>query len=128
MLAEEVRNGREGTEREASSTLKAARDICDEAEKANRDFSDDERQKVAGYLKEASDLKAQLKKAEGDESLRKQILELGEGIEIAQKSGKTLQAVAAGNGATIGEQFVNAPEFKEWLSRFQRANPRQLKG
>jgi len=109
--------------------LKAARDICDEAEKANRDFSDEERQKVAGYLKEASDLKAQIKKAEGDEALRAQILELGEGIEVAQKGSQTLQAVVAGKGATIGEQFINAPEFKDWLGRFPNGRiPDSAKG
>jgi HK97 family phage major capsid protein len=109
--------------------LQDARAICEVAEKADRDFTAEERDQVSRLMKEAADLKGKLKSLEGDEALKKQIAEMGEGIEMAQKGGQTPQAVAAGKGATLGEQFINAPEFKDWLGRFPNGRiPDSAKG
>ena len=95
-----------------NTALMAARAICDEAEKGSRDFTDDERGKVAGYLKEAADLKVQIEKAEGDAELRRQINELGKGLEHSNR----LDA-QPGEGKTLGERFVNAELFKSWFAQ-----------
>jgi len=57
--------------------LLAAKGICEEAEQAGRDFTDEERVKVAGYLNEATAVKDELKKLEGDDEFRRQLEALG---------------------------------------------------
>jgi len=99
------------------AALKAARDICDVVDQAKRDFTPEERQKVTGYLTEAGTLKAQIKAKEGDEDLRKQILDLGAGISLNDAPPTKKDPVRPGKGKTIGEQFVDSPQFKEWLGR-----------
>lgn len=102
------------------AALKAARDIAAKAEAENREFTAEERTQVASHLAEAKKLKAKLSEEEGDEELKKSILSLSEGVELAEgQSGavKTAERVLAnpGRGKSIGEQFVNSPEFKNWL-------------
>jgi HK97 family phage major capsid protein len=96
------------------AALVAARTICDEAEKAGRDLNADERVKVQGYVEEAGKLKVQVKTAEGDDALRKALDDLGVGIETTERKAAT----GGGKGRTIGEQFVNAKSFQEWMERF----------
>jgi HK97 family phage major capsid protein len=112
------------------AALKAARDICDVAEEAKRDFTAEERQKVTGYMTEAGKLKAAIKLAEGDAELRKQILDLGAGIGLNDAPPSKQEPVRPGRGKTIGEQFVEAPQFKDWLSRIAPSGqiPDQAKG
>jgi len=102
------------------AALLAGKAICDTADEAKRDFTDEERQKVAGYLTEAGQWKEKIKAAEGDEALRKAVLDLGAGLELGGNGGGDPQAVgglAAQRGATIGAQFVNAPAFKAWMKQ-----------
>lgn len=111
------------------TALKAARDICDAVDGEKRDFTDEERQKVKGYLDEAKDLKAKIKDAQDDEALRKTITDLGEGLELVGKSDKTPDAVEAGRGKSIGEMFVESAGFKEWIARFPNGRiPDSAKG
>ena len=84
-----------------TKTLLAARAICDEADKAGRDFTAEERQKLEGHLSEAKGLKEQITKIEGDEELRKQFAGMGMGLTDGHQSGGDAQP-AAGKG-TIGE-------------------------
>lgn len=86
--------------------LLAARAICDEAEKANRDFTPDERQKVAGYMAEAKALKDQIAQAEGDADIRRMVAEFSSGMPLAQT-----------RGGTIGEQFAGSEAYKGWLTQ-----------
>lgn len=100
------------------AALLAARAICDAADEAKRDFTDEERQKVAGYLTEAKQWKEKIKTAEDDEALRKAVLDLGAGLDMGGDGGQpALGGLAALKGATIGAQFVNAPAFKAWMKQ-----------
>ncbi len=100
------------------ATLLEARAISEVAEKdGNRDFTSDERQKVANLLEEAGKLKAQIKAAEGDEELRKSIQALGADFDMAAGGQKQQPRVPNGKGETLGEQFVNSSEFKDWMTR-----------
>jgi HK97 family phage major capsid protein len=111
------------------TALKAASTICDAVDKDEREFTAEERQQVKGHLEEAAKLKKQIEGAKGDADLRKTIAELGEGIELASKDGNKLAAEAAGRGKTLGEQFVEAQAFKDWLSRFPNGRiPDSVKG
>ncbi len=101
------------------AALLAASTICKAAEDANRDFTTEEREQVQKHLKEAADLKEQIKAAEGDVSLRKQIADLGAGLELGGAKGTPRPGlVLPGNGKTVGEQFVEAQAYKEWLAKF----------
>jgi HK97 family phage major capsid protein len=110
--------------------LKAARDICDVVDQAKRDFTAEERQKVTGYLEEAGKLKAAIKLAEGDAALKAAILDLGAGVSLNDAPAAKQDPVRPGRGKSIGEQFVAAPQFKEWLSRIAPSGqiPDQAKG
>jgi HK97 family phage major capsid protein len=95
-----------------------ARAVADAAEKESRDFTDEERQKVKGLMDEAGNLKRQIKQTEDDEALRKQINELGAGIEFkSQGAGERGPGVPAGRGQTLGERFVESEQFKGWLKQ-----------
>lgn len=111
-----------------AAALTAASAICKTAEDEKRDFTDDERQKVAGYLKEAKGYKAQLKQHEDDEAMRKALAELGVGL--APESTPAGGPVAAGRGMNIGEQFVSAEAYKAWLAQVAPNGqmPEKMKG
>jgi HK97 family phage major capsid protein len=87
-----------------------ARAICEQAEKENRDFTPEERQQVAGYMEEAKTLKAQLKAAEGDAALRAAVADFA--AELGAQPDPVQAAIIKG---TLGERFVNAPEFQAWI-------------
>ncbi len=88
-----------------------ARAICETAEAEKRDFTAEERGKVAGFLEEAKRLKGELQAAEGDVALRAALAEFaGEDKAVKADPGK------AGLDGTVGERFVNSPEFKAWLA------------
>ena len=112
------------------AALIPARDIAAEAEKADRDFTPEERQKVQGYIEEAGKIKAQIKELEGDEALRTQIAEMGAGLEMRQSQGGRMTSVPRGKGQTIGEQFVNSPQFIAWMKQIAPSGmiPESAKG
>jgi len=80
-------------ETELLLNLKAAQKLCDDCDREDRDFTDDERSKVAAYLAEARRVKTEIsnlegedpgqKKAKQDEEMRDFILNLGKGLEAA---------------------------------------------
>jgi len=105
--------------------LTSAREITVEAEKAERDFTADERQKVQAYIEEAARLKEQLKAVDNDEALKEQIEVMGEGLERREA---VLPARA--KRGTIGERFVNNPQFQAWLKQVAPGGviPESVKG
>lgn len=94
-----------------------AREIADAAEKGERDFTADEKAKLEGLLKAASDLKAQIQKAEGDAEVLRQIAQLGEGIGLAEQPERQGNGYLAGQGKSLGERFTNAKAFQDWLKQ-----------
>ena len=109
-----------GLKEKLQTALLAAKAVCDTADEAKRDFTEDERQKVAGYLTEAKQWKEKIKAAQGDEALRKAVLDLGAGLELGGNGGgqpASARALDVLKGATVGAQFVNAPAFKAWMKQ-----------
>lgn len=98
--------------------LKEARDICDLAEKENRDFTTEERSKVSDLLTDAKKAKDDLKTLQGDEAMRKSLLNLGEGIEFV--NGKSDNGGGQRRALSMGEHFTQA---KEWLDWFKQMAP-----
>lgn len=98
--------------------LLAMRATSDDAEKSGRDFTAEEREMLKRQANEVADLKGKIKAAEGDAALRKQILELGAGIEYRAQGDQSRQPRApAGRGKSIGEQFVEAEAYKAWYKQ-----------
>jgi HK97 family phage major capsid protein len=106
-----------------------ARAICDLCEKEKRDFTADERTKVSALLADATKLKGEIKAEEGDAALKQAILDLGAGIEMGGAR-PAQQSVPAGRGKSIGEQFIEAPAFKEWMKHIAPSGsiPESTKG
>jgi len=92
-----------------------ARAIADLAEKEGRDFTAEEREQIEKLLKAARDLKAELEEARKDEAMRKELLDLDAEFQAGAK--KTLPAGKAGKTGTIGQRFVESPEFKRWMEQ-----------
>jgi HK97 family phage major capsid protein len=94
-----------------------ARAICERAEKEGREFTAEERQQVKAFMDEAAQLKAQIKTEADDAALKAAIAgfeaELGGAGDASDKQ-KARLAEAAVKGS-IGQRFVDAPEFKAWL-------------
>jgi HK97 family phage major capsid protein len=112
------------------AALLAARAICDAAEEAKRELTADERQKVEAALKEAKGYKDQLKTIEGDEELKRQILEMGAGIELNERTPSQQPGVPAGKGQTLGERYVNSAAFQAWMKQVAPGGqiPESLRG
>lgn len=126
MTLTELREKRKGT-------LLAARAICDAVDGEKRDFTDEERKQVSGFMEEANKFKAQIAQAEGDANLRKMASEMGEEIEAEAAAGKAREngksAAKPGEGKTLGERFVTAQAFNDWLKRFPNGRiPDSAKG
>lgn len=97
-----------------------ARAICDLCEKDGRDFTAEERQKVTGYMTEAKDLKQQVQVARDDADMRKMVAEMGEGLDFSQGASQRRDGQGAAPAAkgTIGQRFVNAEAFTNWMGQF----------
>lgn len=100
------------------TALSAARDIAAKAEGENRDFTAEERETVAKCLKDANELKGQLKQAKSDADMVDQIGRLGEGIEFDENGSKRRGPTPAAAEGTIGERFVKSAEWQAFMKRF----------
>lgn len=92
--------------------LQEARNVCDVVDQAGRDFTTEERAKVAELLEGAKQIKARIKEVQDDDAMRKQILDLGEGIEAIAPAGQDGRKRRI---LTLGEEFTGAKEWQEWL-------------
>lgn len=95
------------------SALQTARDIAKAAEDAGRDFTTEERAKVADLLEGAKAVKARVKDLKGDQEMRDAIATMGEGIDVAEE-GK-----GGGKGKakrqSLGSLFTTDPAWQAWL-------------
>jgi len=96
--------------------LTEARDVAAKAEADGRDFTPDERQKVANLLEEAGKVKGQIKEAEQDADMRKQIDALSAEFRAAQ-GGESPEAGTPAPSGTLGERFVKSAQFQAWMSQ-----------
>lgn len=99
--------------------LLKARALSAKAEGENREFTDEERTEVGGYLTEAEGLRKKLKALEGDAAITKAISDLGEGLDLADdKDGAVKTVVKAMTGTSFGEQFLKSEGWQGWLKQF----------
>lgn len=81
-----------------------------------REFSADERDQVEKGLDEIRALELQIEQARTDETMLKQIEEMGKGIDFGRDSGRANGSSSRG-GASLSEQFLGSEEFKSWMRR-----------
>lgn len=95
--------------------LLQARGIAEKAEKDNRDFTDDERGQVTEHMKKATEAKEALEKAKATATMRQALADLGEGVELDEKSGERRTPsglIVPDAKASLGESFVKSGEYQ----------------
>jgi HK97 family phage major capsid protein len=94
-----------------------ARALASKAEEENRDFSAEERTQVENLLKEAGELKKQIKEKEDDLALMQQIMQMGAGIDLEESGAPSSTPGLPGKTRrlSIGQQFVKSDTFISWL-------------
>lgn len=99
------------------AVLEEARDISAKCETENRDFTDDERTVVQQKMAEATDLGNQIKKAQGDNDLRKALADFGDDIGLNEKSEKRtpLGIVVPDGRKSLGQLYTEGQEYKSLL-------------
>ena len=111
------------------TALTEARDVCDQVDREQRDFSADERAKVAELLEGAKKIKARIKEIQDDQALIDQINQLGEGITIVNNGGgRKGDLVPGGKGKSLGERFTSAKSWQDWLKAYGGRIPDSAKG
>jgi HK97 family phage major capsid protein len=99
--------------------LKQARDIAAKAEQDDRDFTDDERTQVTEHMAKATEAKSALEKAKATATMRQALADLGEGVELEEKSGERRTPsglVVPDAKASLGESFVKSGEYQALMA------------
>ena len=89
--------------------------VVEKAKEAGRMLTEDERKEADGRMKEIKSVDDQIAKAKSDAEFVAQILALGEGLEKTHPQSDVPGNALRQSKGTIGERFVNAPEFKAWM-------------
>lgn len=95
--------------------LTQARTIAEKAEKEDRDFSDDERGQVTQHIAQANEAKQGLEKAKATSTMRQALADLGEGVELEEKSGQRRTPsglIVAEEKGGLGSSFVKSDEYQ----------------
>lgn len=111
------------------AALTAAKTVAEKAEAEKRDFTGEERTVIAKALDEAKNIKGQIKQAQDDAELVREIAEMGAGLAEKQTSAAAPAGKPEKKGS-LGEQFINHPDFKAWMANIARGGriPEGLKG
>ncbi|WP_030303492.1 phage major capsid protein [Streptomyces katrae] len=103
--------------------LKEAREIAAKAEAEDRDFTDAERTQLNEHMAKAKDAKAGLEKAKATSTMRQALADLGDGIELNEKSGERRTPsglVVPPAGKSLGEHFTESAEYAGLMSQAPR--------
>jgi len=104
---------------EMKGHLLAAREIAEAAEKAGRDYTDDERGRLNELLGKATDVKKRLEQAKADAEIKKAIGDLGDGIGLADDGGerRTPSGLIVPDGRkSVGQHYVESAEYQSLLA------------
>lgn len=99
---------------ELTHHLKEAREIAAKAEAEDRDFSDTERSQLNEHMAKAKEAKAGLEKAKATATMRQALADLGDGVELDEKSGekRTPSGLIVPDAKTsLGDTFVKSGEY-----------------
>jgi HK97 family phage major capsid protein len=99
--------------------LMQAQTIAAKADDEGRDFTDDERAQVKQHMDQAQEAKAGLEKAKASATMRQALADLGEGVELQEKSGERRTPsglVVPDAKASLGESFVKSGEYQALMA------------
>ncbi|MFI6032958.1 phage major capsid protein [Streptomyces sp. NPDC051315] len=99
--------------------LMQAQTIAAKADDEGRDFTDDERAQVKQHMDQAQEAKAGLEKAKATATMRQALADLGEGVELQEKSGERRTPsglVIPDAKASLGESFVKSGEYQALMA------------
>ncbi|KEF04625.1 MULTISPECIES: phage major capsid protein [Streptomyces] len=103
--------------------LTEARAIAKKAEDEDRDFTPEEAGQLREHMAKATEAKAAIEKAKGNDELRKTLADLGDDIALNAKTDDDgRRRTASGfdlpdRRKSIGQQFTDSPEYKALLAQ-----------
>lgn len=103
--------------------LTSAREIAAKAETEDRDFSEEERGQVNEHMAKAKEAKAGLERLKADGAMRQALADLGEGVELNEKSGekRTPSGLVVPDGKkSLGEMFTESQEYAGLMAQAPR--------
>ncbi|GAA3384489.1 phage major capsid protein [Streptomyces racemochromogenes] len=103
--------------------LKEAREIAAKAEAEDRDFTDTERTQLNEHMAKAKEAKVGLEKAKATNTMRQALADLGDGVELNEKSGERRTPsglIVPPAGKSLGETFTESPEFAGLMAQAPR--------
>lgn len=107
--------------------LTEAKVIVDAVEAESREFTAEERAKVGKMMEDAGKIKKQIKDLEGDAEMVRQMAELGIGLTEGRSDGFKA-GMPAGAGGSLGEQFVKAAGYQDWMKAMNGRIPDGMSG
>ncbi|WP_431980014.1 phage major capsid protein [Streptomyces qinglanensis] len=101
--------------------LTEARAIAAKAEEEDRDFTPEEAGQLREHMAKATEAKAEVEKAKGNDELRKTLADLGDDIALNAKTDEDGERRTA-SGFTvprksIGEEFIHSAEYKALMAQ-----------
>lgn len=103
--------------------LKEAREIAAKAEAEDRDFTDVERTQLNTHMAKAKEVRVGLEKAKATSTMRQALADLGDGVELNEKSGERRTPsglVVPPAGKSLGEHFTESAEYAGLMSQAPR--------
>jgi HK97 family phage major capsid protein len=102
--------------------LTEARAIAKKAEDEDRDFTPEESGQLREHMAKATEAKAQIEKAKGNDELRKALSDLGDDIALNAKTDddgrrRTASGFELPDKKSIGEAFTDSAEYKALLEQ-----------
>jgi HK97 family phage major capsid protein len=99
--------------------LQAAQAIAAKADDESRDFDDAERTQVTEHMAKAREAKEGLEKAKATATMRQALADLGDGVELEEKSGERRTPsglIVPDAKASLGESFVKSGEYQALMA------------
>lgn len=104
---------------ELTRHLKEAREIAAKAETEDRDFTDAERGLLNEHMAKAKEAKAGLEKAKATNTMRQALADLGEGVELNEKSGEKRTPsglIIPDEKTSLGDTFVKSDAYRALMA------------
>ena len=99
-------------------SLEVACLVAAKAEQEGRDFSAEERSIVTKAMEDARAIKDQIQAKQGDADLIAAVKGFGDSVDLAPSGdGTKSEPAPAGEGDTLGGQFVESEAFKAWMGQ-----------
>ena len=96
--------------------LEQAEKIAKAADEAGRAMTDEEREQVTMLMGQAMELRDEIKTEEHDTELKAKLAELLDDVKVSEERAEPSPPVRG----TLGQRFLNSPEWKRFISKHDR--------